>query len=73
MLQKFSAYLLHNPYWGLLHESAENQTFGPVDSAQFEGLYETEKEIFEIWNGLTVGKRKELVRVVEESIESGRE
>ncbi|MEP6849475.1 MAG: hypothetical protein ABI999_11510 [Acidobacteriota bacterium] len=69
-MSKFKDYLLHNPYWGVFHLSAENQTFGPVDPSQFPSISETEIELIKIWNDLTVNKRKELARVVEESIDA---
>lgn len=71
LLQKFVEYLTHNPYWGVLHESAENKTFGPVDAETFNGrpLTELEKEIVDVWNSLPPYKRKELARIAEETVE----
>jgi hypothetical protein len=66
-LAKFTNYLLHNPYWGILHHSTETD-YGPVDITKFPDPYEHEKELVEIWNGLTVAEREDVIARAEKMI-----
>lgn len=66
-LAKFTSYLMHNPYWGILHHSTETD-YGAIDISKFDGPSDQEQELVEIWNGMNVSEREAIIDRAEKMV-----